>query len=354
MLTHKNRNNDSWHRSTKMRPWKVSPYAALALSLLASCASAAGEEMYKGSSMPRSEQTMNEPTSMPASANLVNEGTNPVPHSVTFQPSFDALLATWGAPWVRTQSEASTSQDTAAAAYEIPAFQHPSPNGLVWGPFEVGKHLFEAKPYPIHIPVFRHLYQPSDLVHANFEDFLKPDRRLATRGNLFYPEPQQLYQIQLTVWNILRAQGIRPRPVDAANQLADLLWLWPPTEIAAGQAGLQIPLVDLNDRIRKSLGFRLQQHLRPAAKVFHLRLTPVEGGIRHIMMMPVHSDNFVDLVRHPRQSELWFFYEGFVHGLVKKLAFLGAMYMPLIAEDALIRSEDFTAAFTHALAREHL
>lgn len=293
---------------------------------------------------------------MPLSVPVDNpvQGTNTVSHSAPAQPVQGALSLNWVAPWIRVQSEASSSQGTTTVRDEIPAFQHPSPNGHVWGPFEVGKRLFEDKPYPRQIPVFRHLYQRSDIISVNFEDFVNPDRRLYTHGNLFFPEPQQLYQIQVTLWNMLRAQGIRPRSVGTRTKLFDLLWLWPPTEIAVDQAGLQIPEVDLKTRIRKALGTRLQHHLRPAAKMFHLKVTTVEGGMRHILMMPVYSENFVDLVRHPRQSELWFFYEGFLHGEIRKMAFLGAMYMPLIAEHALTKSEDFSAAFTHAFARDFL
>ena len=258
-------------------------------------------------------------------------------------PQLNAI--SWYRPWHRLWYETGEGFQERDV---IPQFQHPSPGGILWGPFRIGQSQFELKPYPLRIPVFEHLYDSYlPFSEENFEDY-ELGVRTHSRGPIFYPEPQRLFEIQTFLWDKLRESNLRPQKVHPGLPLLELQWLWPPTEIGPGPSDLSMSSYNLRRRYHRLVDKRFLKHLRPESLLFHLRVPAAEGHYRHILMTETQSGRHVLLPFQYRslQSSFWFFYQALEYGGNHKLAFLGAMFLPRDALNALLSSRAIRPAFT--------
>ena len=252
----------------------------------------------------------------------------------------------YGTPWTGVQPRSGLYHSNVEVRLEIPQFQHPSPEGSLWGPFQVGEWQFEPKAYPLRMPVFRHLYDHVKVSSLDFEELVDRRRRLTTTGTIFYPEPDRLYAIQVLLWQQLLKLDLRPQRVEPSPSLLELQWIWPPTAFVPSQAGLEIPSILLQRRFRRAIDTRLVTHLLPDPNMFHLEVPTADGGTRHILMTPAKARPHLVMRFSPPRSSFWFFYEGVKHDGVKKLAFLGAMFLPSATEQNLLMAGVIRPAFT--------
>ena len=250
-------------------------------------------------------------------------------------------------PWIRAQSEASSSQNARGAEFLIPAFRH---HDQLLGPYSIGARGFEPKAYPIKISVFQHLYSTGNPASVDFETFLNArasdlGKQLRTHGNAFRPEPQRLLEIQHTIWTSLKAHGRKPHIVspEADLPLREGEWLWPPTEFTPDQKALQVPEQILQLRYRKSITKRFNSHFLPDPTMYHLTV-PTFGANRHILAFPVAAKDYLSHRIPARSSQLWFFFEGMRDG-VNKMVFLGASFLPKESERILLQSGTIKPAF---------
>ncbi len=231
---------------------------------------------------------------------------------------------------------------------EIPAFH----TNRKWGPFPIGNERFEPKGYPVKINVFQHLYALPNVRDADYQTFLATDADAAsrhtfpTRGSLYYPEPQRLLEIQATIWDTLRNAGRQARQLQ--DGLSEGQWLWPPTEIAANNAGLNLPAQLLVQRYRRMPAERWNRHMLPDAKLFHLDVPSIFSN-KQILMMEGRTQDHISFPFDPPDSQLWFFFQGVQQGRERKIAFLGASFLPNEAKQVLLDARTIRPAFEEAL-----
>lgn len=259
--------------------------------------------------------------------------------------------------------EAGSSRGPLGEVAQAPAslqFRH----GGRWGPLPVGENKFYMNGYPLSIPDFQHLYTNDDLAPADFETFFDAKQvKIHTTGTVFRPEPNLLAGIREHILRNLEAGGIAihqvpySQPINAAfSKLYEGDWLWPPVKEVDEQGGaLGIPTNTLSLRLREAVMNQIRRHhADKRLSLFHLRLIDVNGHLRDILMARIQSAAFVDKERHPSGSHLWGMFEGMKDGQgARKLAFLGATYLPEYSEDKLLASRVIFPAFAEYFRSFH-
>lgn len=257
-----------------------------------------------------------------------------------------------------------------------------------WGPLKIGESKFSFHPYPLDLINFEHLYDREDLIPANFEEMMFEDqpvrpgtvndvrrKRLQTSGTIFRPEPAVLESIQQRIWRTLAEANVRPYRVDSEdphNVLVEGQYLWPPVDKLGHPVGaMDIPSNILTLRFRPMVPHRFKVQLKDPSKpvqLFHLEVQS-RGLTRHILMSKARSNDFVEHTHAPKDSQLWFFFEGVMQEastgarrlmappgakeLRRRMAFLGATYLPNKATTVLVRSAVITPAFADHLRAMH-
>lgn len=259
-----------------------------------------------------------------------------------FQDATLPLLRSEDISWVSYQAQASTSHGTPATQFSVPRFRH-LPSGNIYGPLTINAERFFLKPYPLDIPFFRHLYSGDELTPVDFESFdgdRGGKRAYRSSESLFRPEPALLEAIQRSIWGPLEQRGVRPQKVLQQRPLEEGEYLWPPTQITSEHART-LSIADTFDHtaFRNRLTYRLYRHTRENPTIFHLNVQH-QQATRHIMMFRVPPGSVLShTVPENLPSDLWFFFEGYQHAGIRRrtnpTAFLGAMFLPKIAEPIL-------------------
>lgn len=252
--------------------------------------------------------------------------------------------------WVLAPSGEGTSQGP-PVRQEIPVFSHQNRN---WGPYEIGGLKFDTKAYPLKIRVLQKLYKHKPVQSYDFErpphpdDRLRPRYRLRKWGNMLYPDPQRLLEIQYALWDRLKENGRQPELVspDQNLPLEQGHWLWPPIEVT--DVGLQAPTETLYN-FRRMLSRRSESHSQAKPNLFRLKVPTREGGERYILMVSALANTHTAFRVTPRSSTLWLFYETLGHRGRFKMALLGATYLPKDAVNILRATETIRpASIEHA------
>lgn len=252
-----------------------------------------------------------------------------------------------------------------------------------WGPLKTGDTKFALHSNPLDLAELQHLYHRNDLTPVNFEDIMGPTHyfampeemkthRLQIYGSLFHPEPSLLSRIQAQIWDHLLSENIMPHQSHEGQRLKEGEYLWPPMDEVSSSAGnLEVPPSILKLRLRQVVTHRIgalseqakdgTQRARMTNTLFHMELS-LRDRTRHVLMVKmVRPGNFVEPTSLMSDSRLWFFYEAVLKQSKKRthneaampvaqqpgrrLAFLGASYLPEKAQDKLLAAGVIKPAF---------
>lgn len=217
----------------------------------------------------------------------------------------------------------------------IPAFV--DGKGQPWGPFRLHESHFQTAAYPLEMPRLSHFYAPDDTVPAGFEQSETQFRRARATGIKihplkFRPDPELLRTIQKTLADRLDENLLPIAEVQQTSGLREATFLWPPLESTS--TGLK-----LSSTAYKRLVTLPTERMRGRnpTNLFHMVVSTSRGN-RNILMTPVNTPVWTDL--EDGYSKLWVFYEGRrdVKTEQNSLSFLGAMFLPKEAKQALLSS----------------
>ena len=191
---------------------------------------------------------------------------------------------------------------------------------------------------------------------ADFETFFDAKQvKIHTTGTVFRPEPTLLSAIREHILRNLEGRGVAIQQVEHSkpmhaefSKLFEGDWLWPPVEeVKDGRGALRISTNTLSLRLRETVMNQIRRHhADKKISLFHVGLIDVNRHPRHILMARIQSAAFVDSQQHPSNSHLWGMFEGMTDREgARKLAFLGATYLPENSEDKLLASNVIFPAF---------
>ena len=245
-----------------------------------------------------------------------------------------------------------TLPGTESREYVVPRFT--LPDGRIYGPFHIGGHKFQAKPYPLDIPYLKRSYgfNQDRLYPINFEQ-LTQDVRVEAKGAIFRPEPHVLARISVQLRTFLRRHGWVPQLVNVHDPLSAVQgeFLWPPLKPHESKWELQ-----MSKSLRISMYFEAMpartQGKSSLQQAYTLTLPAGPGyDLRYIMMTPVRRpDLYTDLPYLALQDDFWLMHETLLDGSQMskpRLALLGGMFLPRGAAEVLQRYGAIRPALTN-------